>query len=150
MKTLFENHDFTTDANGQFIDMTDAVRSAVARSEVQNGMAVLYSPHTTCAVVVNERESGFLDDFNSLIESLVPSSTSYRHDDMSVRTENLEDDPHEVPNGHSHCRQTLLGSTSQSVPVVDGELTLGRWQRIFFLELDRSRDRKFFIQVMGD
>ena len=86
----------------------------------------------------------------SLIESLVPLAGTYQHDDLEARTENLDDDPHDVPNGHAHCRQALLGSASQAIPIVQGELQLGRWQRVFFLELDRARDRRVLIQVMGD
>jgi secondary thiamine-phosphate synthase enzyme len=150
MKFLHENHNFSTTCCRQFIDFTDDVRSAVARSDIREGMALVYSPHTTCAVLINELESGFLDDFAGLLQQLVPQEGSYRHDDLSVRTQNLEDDPHEVPNGHAHCGQALLGATSQTIPVVDGELALGRWQRVLFLELDRARERKVFIQVMGE
>lgn len=150
MKFLLENHNFATQACRQFIDFTDDVRSAVERSEIQQGMALVYSPHTTCAVLINELESGFLDDFAGLLEQLVPPERPYRHDDLSVRTQNLSDDPHEVPNGHAHCGQALLGATSQAIPVVDGEPLLGRWQRVLFLELDRARDRKVLIQVMGE
>ncbi len=81
---------------------------------------------------------------------MVPLSDNYHHDDLEARTENLEDDPHDVPNGHAHCRQALLGSASETIPVVDGQLLLGRWQKVFFLELDRARDRKVLIQVMGE
>ena len=151
MKYLFENHDLSTSACGQLIDMTDDVRDAVTRSEVANGMALVYSPHTTCAVVINERESGFFEDFNELLEQLVPKEGPYyRHDDLAIRTEGLEDDPHEVPNGHSHCRAALLASSSQAIPIVDGKLLLGHYQKIFFCELDRARSRKVFIQVLGD
>ena len=150
MKLVFENHSFRTETTGQFVDLTDDVRGVVARSGVRNGAAIVYSPHTTCAVVINERESGFMSDFTDLLDTVVPRSVDYRHDDLSVRTENLEDDPHEVPNGHSHCRAALLGTSSQAVPVVDGDLMLGRYQRIFLLELDRGRDRKVYLQVMGE
>lgn len=151
MKHLFENHDLSTRGCGQMIDMTDDLLGAIERSEVENGMALVYSPHTTCAVVINERESGFIDDFNELLESLVPSEgPHYRHDDLSVRTEGLEDDPHDVPNGHSHCRAALLASASQAVPIVDGRPLLGRYQKVFFCELDRARERKVFIQVLGE
>lgn len=150
MRFVFENHSFSTTTCGQFIDVTDDVRDLVERSEVRNGMALVYSPHTTCAVLINERESGFIGDFNQLIDSLVPLGGEYRHDDLEARTENLEDDPHDVPNGHAHCRQALIGSTSQTIPIIDGEMLLGRWQRIFFLELDRARDRRVLIQVMGE
>jgi len=151
LKHLFENHDLVTDGCGDLIDMTGDVVDAVDRSGVSNGMAVVYSPHTTCAVLINERESGFMKDFQDMLDSLVPSEGPYyRHDDLSIRTEGLEDDPHEFPNGHSHCRAALLGSASQSIPIVDGKLLLGRYQSVFFCELDRAKPRKVFIQVMGE
>jgi secondary thiamine-phosphate synthase enzyme len=150
MKHLFQNHDLQTERCGQFIDITDDVLAAVEKSEVQNGTVVVYSPHTTCAVVINEPESGFVDDFCELLDELAPQERYYRHDDLSIRTEGIEDDTAEHPNGHSHLRAALLSSTSQAIPVVEGRPMLGRWQKIFFCELDRARPRKVFIQVAGD
>ena len=133
------------------IDVTQDVRGAVDKSGVQNGVAVVYTPHTTCTVLINERESGFFEDFSERLEELVPKEGPYyRHDDLSIRTEGLEDDPHDVPNGHSHVRAALLSSSSQAIPIVDGDLLLGRYQKVFFCELDRSRPRKVFIQVIGE
>jgi secondary thiamine-phosphate synthase enzyme len=150
VKHLLENHNYRTEAGGQFIDLTDEVRDVVARSGIREGTAVVFSPHTTCSVIINERETGFLADFRDLLDSVVPTAVDYRHDDLSIRTENLEDDPHETPNGHSHCRAALLGSASQSVPVHEGELMLGRYQRIFLLELDCGRDRRVLLQAIGE
>jgi secondary thiamine-phosphate synthase enzyme len=113
-------------------------------------MALVYSPHTTCAVLINEPEDGFHVDFDNMLERLAPSNdTYYRHDDLSIRTQGIEDDTADYPNGHSHCRSGIL-SSSQTIPIVDGRLTLGPWQRIFFCELDRARSRKVFIQVLGE
>ncbi len=150
MKMLFENHSFTTTRCKEFIDVTDDLVEMVERSGVSDGMALVYSPHTTCSIVINERESGFIKDFEDMVEGLVPKAAPYRHDDMALRTENLEDDDHDVPNGHAHCRQGLIASASQAIPIVEGRLQLGRWQRVFFLELDRARDRRVLIQVMGE
>ena len=135
----------------ELVDVTARVRDAVRASGVSEGICLVASPHTTCAVVINEREAGFMDDFSDMLDTIAPrDGLYYRHDDLSIRTEGLEGDPHSVPNGHSHCRAALMGSASQTIPVIDGSLTLGRWQRIFFCELDRSRERKVFIQVMGE
>jgi secondary thiamine-phosphate synthase enzyme len=150
MRMLFENHSFTTSRCMELVDVTNDLTELVGRSGVKNGMAVVYSPHTTCAVIINERETGFIHDFEELVQSLVPETRAYRHDDMTLRTENLEDDSHDVPNGHAHVKQGLIGSASQTIPVVDGQLQLGRWQRVFFVELDRSRDRRVLMQVLGD
>ena len=114
-------------------------------------MALVYSPHTTCAIVINEHETGFIDDFNELLAELAPEEGRYyRHDDLEIRTEGIEEDTATLPNGHSHLRAGLLSSSSQTLPIVDGTLMLGRWQRVFFCELDRSRPRKIFIQVIGE
>ncbi len=151
MKHHFENHDLVTERSSQLIDVTDELHAAVERADVENGMALVYSPHTTCAIVFNEHESGFIDDFNELLAELAPEDGRYyRHDDLEIRTEGIEDDTGLYPNGHSHLRAGLLSSSSQTVPIVDGNLMLGRWQRIFFCELDRSRPRKIFIQVIGE
>jgi secondary thiamine-phosphate synthase enzyme len=131
--------------------VTDDVLTVVDESEVRNGMALVYSPHTTCAVMINERESGFMDDFSELVAELVPArGRYYRHDDLEIRTEGIEEDTADFPNGHSHVQAGLLSSASQTIPIVGGRLMLGRWQRIFFCELDRARPRKVFIQVIGE
>lgn len=151
MKHHFENHDVVTEACGQFIDITDDVLDAVSRSGVNDGQVVVYSPHTTCAVVIQERESGFMEDFVELMDRLVPRERRYyRHDDLDVRTEGIEDDTADFPNGHSHCRAALLSSTSQTIPIVNRVPLLGRWQKVFFCELDRARPRKVFVQVTGE
>ena len=151
MKHRFENHNLTTERASQLIDVTDDVRAAVKRAEIENGMALVYSPHTTCAIVINELETGFIEDFGELLAELAPAEGRYyRHDDLEIRTQGIEDDTADFPNGHSHVRTGLLSSSSQTIPVVDGELMLGTWQRIFFCELDRSRPRKVLIQVIGE
>jgi secondary thiamine-phosphate synthase enzyme len=151
MTHRFENHDLVTDHTSQLIDLTDDVKDVVERSRVTNGIALVYSPHTTCALVINELEDGFAEDFADLLAELAPADGRYyRHDDLDIRTQGIEDDTADFPNGHSHCRAGLLASSSQTVPIVDGQLMLGRWQRIFFCELDRSRPRKVFIQVLGE
>ena len=150
MKHLFENHDLATAGCGQFIDITEDVLSAVDRSDVRDGTVVVYSPHTTCAVIIQEHENGFMDDFCELLDRIAPSGEYYRHDDLSIRTEGIEEDTRDFPNGHSHLRAALLSSTSQAIPIVDGKTMLGRWQKIFFCELDRARSRKVFVQVTGE
>src|SRR5919201_2855478 len=87
MKMLFQNHSFTTARCPDFVDVTGDVQQVVEDSGVENGMALVYSPHTTCAVVINERESGFIRDFTRLMDSLVPLDGEYHHDDMEARTE---------------------------------------------------------------
>jgi secondary thiamine-phosphate synthase enzyme len=130
-------------------DITDEVNDAVRESGIVDGIACVYSPHTTCCVRVNEFETGFLEDFAGMLRKLVPSETYYAHDDWDRRTENLCAEDMEVGNGHSHCMAILLGTAGESVPVRDGELQLGTWQRVLFIELDRERDRRWLVQVVG-
>ena len=130
-------------------DITEEVREFVTESGVQDGIACVYSPHTTCCVRVNEFETGFLEDFARLMRRLVPSDKYYAHDDWDLRTENICPEDVEFGNGHAHCIGMLMGPASESIPVRDGELCLGTWQRVLFIELDRSRDRRWLVQVVG-
>jgi len=130
-------------------DITDEVIEAVRESAVTDGIACIYSPHTTCCVRVNEFEDGFLEDLAQMLQRLVPRDGYYAHDDWDRRTENICPEDMEVGNGHSHCMAMLLGTAGESVPVREGELCLGAWQRVLFLELDRERDRRWMVQVVG-
>jgi secondary thiamine-phosphate synthase enzyme len=130
-------------------DITDEVREAVLASGIHDGVCCVYSPHTTCSVRVNEWERGFLEDFAVLLRRLVPPERYYAHDDWDRRTENLAPEDMEFGNGHSHCMSILMGSAGESIPVQDGELCLGTWQRVLFLELDRPRDRRWYVHVVG-
>ena len=131
-------------------DITEEVKECVAESGVSDGIACVYSPHTTCCVRVNEFEQGFLEDFIRMLRRLVPSEKYYAHDDWDRRTENVCPEDMEFGNGHSHCMALLLGPAGESIPVRDGELCLGTWQRVLFMELDRSRDRRWIVQVVGN
>ena len=130
-------------------DITEEVQTAVRESGVTDGIACIYSPHTTCCVRVNEMETGFLQDFTNLLKTLVPHDSYYAHDDWDRRTENICPEDQDQGNGHSHCMAMLLGTAGESVPVREGELLLGTWQRVLFIELDRERDRRWLVQVVG-
>ena len=138
-----------TEGGLSVLDITDEVAEAVRESGVQNGIVCVYSPHTTCCVRVNEFENGFLEDFAKLLRRLVPSDGYYAHDDWDRRTENVCEEDMEAGNGHAHCMSMLLGSAGEAIPVRGGELCLGQWQRVLFLELDRERDRRWLVQVVG-
>lgn len=137
----------TTEGAEEFWDVTDLVRGVVSRSKVRHGQVTVYSPHTTTSVVINESETGFLNDFRRLIAEIIPAEGYYEHDDHELRTENLQED--EYLNGHSHIRQLLVGQPSVTVPIVDGEVILGRWQRVLFVELDQARERRVFFHAQG-
>ena len=137
---------YRTTCGPEFIDITEDVRGIVDRSGLRDGFAVVFSRHTTAAIRINENEPLLIDDMKAMLARFAPSGIYYRHNDMTVRTENLTEN--EDLNGHSHCQHLLMGA-SETVPCVDGELLLGRWQRIFLVELDCGREREVVVQVLG-
>ena len=149
MKAFLHEKHLRTAGGLHITDITEEVQEAVAKSGVCDGIACVYSPHTTCSVRVNEWEAGFLEDFAAMLRRLVPSERYYAHDDWDRRTENICPEDVDFGNGHSHCMSMLLGPAGESIPVRDGELCLGTWQRVLFLELDRERDRRWLVQVVG-
>lgn len=138
---------FKTAGCNEFWDITDFVRGVVGKAGTTHGQVTVFTPHTTTSIVINESETGFLNDFRRTLKGLVPADVYYEHDDHELRTENLQED--EFLNGHAHVRQLLTGATSVTIPVVDGEVVLGRWQRLFFVELDQARDRRVMAHSQG-
>lgn len=136
----------TTRDAPEFIDITEAVAAELALSGIVNGVAVVFSHHTTAAIKINESEPELLKDMTRFLQETVPIEREYHHNNFAVRTVNMTED--ECPNAHSHCQHLLLGA-SESVPVIDGRLHLGRWQRIFLVELDRAKLRQVSIQILG-
>jgi secondary thiamine-phosphate synthase enzyme len=133
----------------EFIDLTDNVTAFVTESGITEGTVTVYSKHTTGAIRINENETGIQKDFTDHLEKMLPRHKYYTHNDLTIRTENLEcDDDVCAKNGHAHQQHFLLG-TSETIPVAEGKLTLGRWQRIFFIELCSPRKREVVLQVMG-
>jgi secondary thiamine-phosphate synthase enzyme len=131
----------------QFLDITDDVASVVSEAGLREGVVTVFSRHTTAAVCIQEAEPLLLDDLRAFLERSAPAHAHYRHNDFRLRTVHMHDD--ESPNGHAHCLQLMLG-TSESVPVLDGELLLGTWQRVFLVELDGPRPRReVIIQAQG-
>jgi len=134
-----------TETTRQFIDLTELVAERVRRSGISHGLVSVVTRHTTTAIVVNEDEPLLLEDMGHLLDRLVPPDIRYGHDDMARRT---GVGPDERANGAAHCRSLLLGA-SQVFHVDAGAIQLGRWQRIFLVELDGPRTRAVSILVLG-
>ncbi len=130
----------------QFVDITDDVERVVAMSGITDGSVTVFSRHTTAAIRINEHEPELLKDMGRVLASFAPDSRFYFHNDVTVRWVNMVED--ECPNGHAHCQHLLLG-TSETIPLMDVKLMLGRWQRIFLIELDHARSRDVVVSVMG-
>lgn len=129
-----------------FIDISERIEEIVRSSGVRDGQVLVFSRHTTAAIRVQEAEPLLLEDMTACLERLAPKDHDYRHNDFRIRTVNMT--PHESPNGHSHCRHLFLGA-SETLPVVDGRIAWGRWQRLFLIELDHPRPREIHVQVLG-
>jgi len=130
----------------EFIDITSDVLRAVSAAGIAQGSVTVFSRHTTAAVKINENEPLLLEDMACFLRRAAPEDDTYRHNDFTVRTENMTED--ECPNGHAHCQHLLLAA-SETIPVCDGKPLLGRWQRVFLVELDHPRPREVVIQVQG-
>ena len=132
----------------EFVDITGRVRDSLEKSKIQNGFVVVFSRHTTAAITIQENEPLLMNDMASLLERLSPHSARYGHNDFSIRTVHMQEE--ECPNGHSHCQHLMLGS-SETIPVVNGTLALGKWQRVFMVELDDAKipPREVLVQIMG-
>ena len=136
-----------TQKTTEFIDVTEQVRACVDEADLSNGTVTVYSRHTTAAIKINENEPLLLQDMEDFLERMAPRYADYRHNDFTIRTVNMTED--ECPNGHAHCQSLLLG-TSETIPLIDGQLQLGRWQSVFLIELDHPRPREVVVQVMGE
>jgi len=139
MATYRQSFSIETRGEVQAIDVTDRVALAVRTSRIREGIACVFTPHSTAAIVANEWEHGLIErDLPAALDRLAPRGESYAH--------NAAGDP----NGHAHLRAAFLGP-SVTFPVADGRPMLGTWQQILFVELDvRKRTREVVVQVVGD
>lgn len=134
----------STDKVPEFTDITDFVVEKVSDSGVKTGIVNVFSQHTTAAIVVQEMEPGFHQDVQELLSQMFPKESKYHH---TLSPEHIED---KRPNGHSHMQHLFMGGSSTTIPVQDSKMLLGRYQRIFIVELDRARLRNVIVQVVGE
>lgn len=136
---VFQDHfPLKTEGKGAICDITEGVREIVKKSGVADGIVQLFCPGSTGAMTTMEYEPGLIQDAQAFLEQWASPDYPYQH--------NLS---HGDGNGHSHIQALLLGP-SLSVPVQDGELVLGTWQQIVFIDCDnRPRNRKLFVTAMG-
>ncbi len=121
-----------TRRRSEIVDITGEVRRKVRESGVNSGIALIYTPHTTSGLIINEAESGLIEDIVEALDEIVPK-ISFRH--------NRIDD-----NADAHIKASIVGN-SVIVPVENSDLVLGTWQRILFIEFDGPRRRKVYVRV---
>jgi secondary thiamine-phosphate synthase enzyme len=146
LKTSHHLIHLETKGSLQFIDLTDRVAEIVEESGIRQGLVNVQTRHTTTAIVINEHEPLLLEDMKVMLNRLASPAFEYQHNNFAIRTVNLV--PEEVGNGHSHC-QALYLRASETLNLVNGRLQLGRWQRVFFIELDHARERTVSVMVIG-
>jgi secondary thiamine-phosphate synthase enzyme len=132
--------EFSTNGNTHIIDITHKIQKAIKDSGIKEGNVTLFAIGSTTGLSTIEYEPGLVGtDVAEMYQKIAPYSVPYEHN------KTWGDD-----NGAAHLRSTLTGS-SLVVPVLDGELTLGTWQQIIFIDFDtRPRSRKVIVQVLGE
>ena len=145
---LYEEFETKTGGRLDALDVTAEVRDLVAASGIKDGSVLVFSPHTTCCVLVSNGSGQMLEALERSMDALAPEDGYYEHDDFSIRTENLMDD--EPENAPAHLVHVFAGKTSEVIPVVDSRPALGDDQHVMFVELCSSRPRRYCIQVLGE
>lgn len=122
-----------TSKKTQMIDITNDIKKLVSESGIREGLLIVYVPHTTAGVTINENaDPSVKSDILMVLNKIIPENETYRH---------LEG------NSPAHLKSTLVGA-SQLIAIQDGDLCLGTWQGIFFCEFDGPRNRKVHIRIL--
>jgi secondary thiamine-phosphate synthase enzyme len=125
-------------------NITPQLLQLLEASGVKNGQLLVFSRHTTTALAINENEERLLVDIKAHLEKLAPCSGTYLHNDLHLR----DVPPDEPANAHSHLMALML-SSSEAIPIADGQLALGTWQSVLLFDLDGPRNRTVFVQISG-
>ena len=126
--------DIRTGSHTEFINITSRVQQAVTDSGVTDGLCVIFVPHTTAAVTINENaDPDVVRDMKTELEKIVPWEDGYRHYEG---------------NSAAHLKASMIGFSEQVI-IEDGRLVLGTWQGIYFCEFDGPRNRKLKIKILG-
>ncbi len=127
-----------TAGQGQIVDITDGVASVVRTVGMERGLVCVFAVGSTVAITTMEFEPGGIQDLQSLLSDLIPQDSSYEHNRLNHDT-----------NAHAHLRAALIGA-SETIPLVDGRMSLGTWQQIVLLDFDdRPRTRTVTVQVVS-
>ncbi len=129
-----------TKGNCNIVDITSQISEAITQAGISDGTVTVFNVGSTAGITTTEYEPGLVDyDIEAAFERVAPQNARYEHE------ETWHDD-----NGHSHVRASMLGP-SLSVPIVDGQMTLGTWQQIILVDFDtRPRTRTIICQIIGE
>src|SRR3954447_2082888 len=136
MKAYTEYLSFKTKKRREMIHITSEVEEIVRKSGVRDGLCFVSPMHITAAVYVNDLEDGLIEDIWKWLEDLAPARPDYKHHHTG------ED------NGDAHLKSLLLHHET-TLPITDGHLDLGTWQRVFYAEFDGQRNKRVIVKVLG-
>jgi secondary thiamine-phosphate synthase enzyme len=128
---------FNTKTRREYINITDQVEEAVAKSGIQEGFVMVGAMHITAAVYVNDAESGLIKDIDEWLDGIAPFGKNYRHHRTG------ED------NGDAHLK-ALLMHYQVFLPITNGKLDLGPWQQVYYAEFDGRRKKRVIIKAIGE
>jgi len=134
-----EKIEFSSKGYCHIVNLTSEVAQKIASSSINSGTVTVFTPSATSGLTTIEYEPGLLEDMPEFFEKIIPSNIPYKHD-MTWQD----------GNGFSHVRSALVGP-DLTVPFTDGEMHLGTWQNIVFVDFDnRNRRRNVILQIMGE
>jgi len=136
MKAHTEYLTFNTRKRYEMVHITPEIDRIVRESGVEDGLCFVTPMHITAAIYVNDNESGLIEDISTWLETLAPARPEYRHHQTG------ED------NADAHLKALLLHHET-TLPVSDGRLELGTWQRVFYAEFDGRRQKRVLVKVLG-
>ena len=129
---------FSTNGDGDVVDITDGVAAVVGAAGLREGVVSVFVPGSTAAISAMEHEPGGVHDLRAALERLIPREGDYQHNRLNADT-----------NSHAHIRAAIVGP-SESVPLRDGRLLMGTWQQLVLIDFDdRPRERTVVVQVQG-
>ncbi len=144
MKIFTKTINLDTSAGVAVVNITRVVEEAVRASGTKEGQVLVFTRHTTSAIVVNEAEGGLLEDISETLGEILDKQRNFKHDSAAHIAAG------ERKNGWSHIQSIFLGA-SQTIPISGGHLRLGKYQSVLFIELDGPRQgREVIVQVMGE
>lgn len=146
MEVYSETLEFETKNEFEFIDITSRIKEVFKKSGIKEGLIIIFSLHTTLAIKINEFEALLVKDFFKFLEMLTPKDKEYFHDRLELRKEISVNEP---KNARGHIKNLIL-ETSQTIPIFDSTISLGKWQSVFVVETSGPRKRKILVQVCGE
>ncbi len=131
---MIETINISSNRRSQLIDITNEVENIVRELDIENGFLILYVPHTTAGILINEgADPDVQEDILNTLERLIPRDARYKHVEG---------------NSDAHIKSTLIGC-STTILIENSKLLLGTWQHIFFYEGDGPRNRKIYVKLVS-